>query len=133
MKVEVISFKVIKDIWSSYVWPGELIWPVDNMQYGGYEDDEILEYSPTFFGIKENGIIVAALGGHRTTSKLYRLRGLFIDKDVNNPKEYIGKLLSEFLNQARLEGCTNLWYIEDQYHEYFPTHRKQDGVMIFSI
>lgn len=137
MKPEKINFTAMKDVWMYYVWPDPKDHPVpsvDPQQYRGTIDEHIVaKYPPTFFAIKKEKLIIAALGGHKTTDSMYRARGLFLDKrtDEKQYKVLTGSLLSAIREQARSEGCKYIWIYEEHDHPlaqfgFRPTEQKDD-------
>jgi N-acetylglutamate synthase-like GNAT family acetyltransferase len=137
MSVEKISYKQMKDMWDSWLWPETAPNPpVDTLQYLGVHDHNIPQkYIPSFYAIKEDGIYVAALGGHRTTSSMYRLRGLYIYENVdpNRHRDLITTLLDVFSQQAKQEGCLYFWDIVNEEHSWtnmgFSTVDERDGLV----
>lgn len=130
MKIETTTYSVIKDVWEFYVWPKQRpIFPVDPQQYRSNIDNNIIsKYSPTYFIIKKDNIIIGAIGGHRTTSVLYRVRGLFIDPDVEDKTFITNALLNSATMQAKKEGCRHLWNIinDDSVFESLGFERTED-------
>lgn len=112
MKLEVIDFDTIKQKWISSLWVGrEDVKPMSSMVFGVYGEYDMSIYSkfiPTFWGIYDGNELVAVNSGFRTEDDLYRSRGLWVDPS------YRGKNLSQTLfealfDQARLEGCVDVW------------------------
>jgi hypothetical protein len=122
MTVERITFDRMKDMWDAWVWPSTAPNPpVDTSQYlGGNDVNIVKKYTPTYAAIKEGGLFIAALGGHRTTSHMYRLRGLYLYENIDKSRyaELSKSLLGFFISIARSEGCNCIWDLVPLEHEW---------------
>lgn len=125
MKVEPISFSAMKDLWRYYCDDETIAMSsVDPQQYCSNRDYNLLgKYTPTFYAIKEDNVIVAALAGHRTTDHMYRVRGLFLDTFFISEEDHLEctrLILKQFRQTAKDEGCTQMWsLVNDLNHLFF--------------
>ncbi len=112
-----IDFETIEPIWREKLWPGRtsaiethsaMTWPYGNKS--AEYDMRVFEYPATFFAIYDDKKLIGVNSGHKTTNKLYRSRGLWVDPDYR--KQGIAQLLfGSTETQARLEGCDAVWSI----------------------
>ena len=112
-----IQFEEIELVWKEKLWPGRtssieshsvMTWPYSNnpLEY----DMDIFKYPATFFAAYDKNKLVGVNSGHKTSNKLYRSRGLWVDSDYR--KQGIAQLLFDSTEtQARLECCDAVWSI----------------------
>ena len=68
----------------------------------------IYEYHASFWGVECNDRIIAVISGFRTTPKLYRSRGIWIDPNYRY-KGFSKHLFNAVSKQAYAEGCKAIW------------------------
>ena len=73
------------------------------------KDGSIFEsYSPTFWVVKDNEKIIGANSGFRTSDKVYRSRGLYVDLAYRK-QEISQILLRQAILQGKKEECHWIW------------------------
>jgi N-acetylglutamate synthase-like GNAT family acetyltransferase len=121
MQIENITFNEIKSIWENYLWKNREtpIKPMSSITIKNSIDMSIYNNVPTFFALKDNGIISGVISGFSTSETDYRCRGIYVF-----PK-YRGQNLSRQLfqacvNQAIKEDKSLLWSIprKSAYYAY---------------
>lgn len=137
MKVEEIKFNAMKDLWIYHTDEEIPLSSVDPQQYCSVKDYNIMgKYTPSFYAIKdENGVIVSALSGHRTTDQMYRIRGLYLDTFFLRPEDHpfhAKTLVSKLREVARAEGCKIMWDLVNNDHilltlGFKPTELSREG------
>ena len=115
MKCEISSFEEIYPIWHDKLWPGRiskiepmssLCWRLPNKIV---KDSSIFEsYSPIFWTVKDNRKIIGINSGFRTSDKVYRSRGLYVDPTYHN-QEISQILLRQTILQGKKEECHWIW------------------------
>jgi GNAT superfamily N-acetyltransferase len=112
-----IGFDTIETVWQERLWPNRtsaiethsaMTWPYDGntLEY----DMDIFKYPASFFAVWHDTKLIGVNSGHRTTSTLYRSRGLWVDPEYR--KQGIAQLLfSATETAAQLEGCSSVWSI----------------------
>ena len=115
MKVFESTFEEVYPIWKNELWPGRiskiesmssLYWQLPNAII---KDKTIFDkYSPTFWTIKDEDKIVGVNSGFRTGEKVYRSRGLYVDKEYRN-KGLSQILLRQAILQGKKEECYWIW------------------------
>lgn len=113
-RTDTITFEEIKKIWREKLWSNRQspIQPMSSMQYmGGYDMSIYDKYEPTFFAVfNVVGDIIGVNSGHRTSDRLYRSRGIWVDPKYRK-KGISGILFCELHGQAMQENCEILWSI----------------------
>ena len=109
------SFEEIYPIWHDELWPGRiskiepmssLCWQLPNKIV---KDGSIFEkYSPTFWVVKDDIKIIGINSGFRTSDKVYRSRGLYVDPTYHN-QEISQILLKQAILQGKKEYCHWIW------------------------
>ena len=116
-RTAIVDFETVLPIWKEKLWPNRTspIKPMSSMKYlGGYDMSIYEKYQPTFFVVYNVvGEIVGVNSGHRTSDKLYRSRGIWVDPRYRK-KGISGVLFCELYGQAMKENCTALWSIPRQ-------------------
>ena len=115
MEVIMSTFEDIYPVWNEKLWPGRIskIEPMSNLYWRAprdiIKDNTIFDkYTPTFFLIKEDGLIVGVNSGFRTDERIYRSRGLWVRNEYRN--RGIGKtLLMQAIIQGKSEECHWIW------------------------
>ena len=117
MKTTKISFDDILPIWQDELWPtresaiethSAMTWPFS------WPDEEIdmsiFEYTPVFWGVFMDNMLVGVNSGHRSSEVEYRSRGIWVDPAFR--KTGVSQLLFEMTeDQATAEGCEMIWSI----------------------
>ena len=122
MKCDICTFEDIFHIWNEKLWPNRvskiesrssLFW--SSHLWTGFGNisitkrkTEIWKYEPTFFCIRDNDNIIGVNSGFRTENKVYRSRGLYVDRDYRL-QGLAQKLLMETIQQGKREGCKWIW------------------------
>ena len=122
MDCEICTFEDIYDTWDKKLWPNRvskiesrssLFW--DARLWEGYgnisiwiQKKKIWQYEPTFFCIKDNDNIIGVNSGFRTENKVYRSRGLYVDRDYRT-QGLSQILLKATIQQGIQEGCVWVW------------------------
>lgn len=116
--IEIIetTFIPIHEMWSQWLWPGRQdIKYMSSMTYPEQEYDmQIYQlYKPTFLAAytrSETGDLemVGCNTGHRSATRKYRSRGLFVKPEYRG-QGIAQRLLKQTLIQARLEHCNLCW------------------------
>ena len=113
-KVEKVDFDTILPIWQNKLWPNResQIRSMSSMMYeGGFDMNIYKIYEPSFFAVYNNAKdIIGVNSGHRTESKLYRSRGIWVDP-LYRKKGIAGILFCELFGQAISEQCEAVWSI----------------------
>jgi GNAT superfamily N-acetyltransferase len=103
-----------KQLWDGRQSPIE---PVTSMVYlGGYDMSIKTAYEPTFLGVFDEDNpdeLVAVNSGVRTSSELYRIRGLYV-LEAHRRKGFASWLINEVVDQARTEKCRGIWALPRQ-------------------
>jgi|10_taG_2_1085330.scaffolds.fasta_scaffold04646_5 GNAT superfamily N-acetyltransferase len=116
------TFEDIYDIWDKELWPerkskiekmSALRWNAGLWKKHGKvsitKDRSIFDnYTPTFWGIKNEGEIIGVNSGFRTSDRIYRSRGLYI-KPERRKKGLSNLLLKLTLQIALKENCKMVW------------------------
>jgi GNAT superfamily N-acetyltransferase len=109
--IEQVDFEVILPIWNNYLWPERKseIKPMSCMTYDGGYDISIYEmYSPSFFAVYENGVIIGVNSCHRTQLTQARSRGIWVNPEYRN--QGVAGLLFNMVDQvSKKEKCTEIW------------------------
>ena len=109
------SFEEIYSIWRDKLCPeriskikpmSSLCWQLPNEII---KDNSIFErYSPTFWVVKDNEKIIGVNSGFKTSDKVYRSRGLYVD--IEYRKQGISQiLLRQTILQGKKEECHWIW------------------------
>ena len=109
------SFEEIYPIWHDKLCLGRiskikpmssLCWRLPNKIV---KDGSIFEsYSPTFWVVKDNEKIIGANSGFKTSDKVYRSRGLYVDPAYRK-QEISQILLRQAILQGKKEECHWIW------------------------
>ena len=109
------SFEEIFPIWHDKLWPGRiskiepmssLCWQLPNKIV---KDGSIFEkYSPIFWVVKDDIKIIGINSGFKTSDKVYRSRGLYVDSTYHN-QEISQILLKQAILQGKKEYCHWIW------------------------
>ena len=132
MKAGYIDYKVIIPYW-------DILWPDQEhkqhsamLMRGGHDSDIHTKYKWRGWAVKERGQIIGVMCGHKSSSREYRTRGLWVKEEMRG--RGVAKLLFEAAErQARAECCRWLWsyprlqalgaYQKAGYESYGPTER----------
>ena len=122
MYCEICTFDDVLPIWNKKLWPNRvskiksrsaLYW--DARRWIRFcnvsitkKQKEILKYEPTFFCIRDNDNIIGVNSGFRTEDKVYRSRGLYVDRDYRT-QGLAQILLKATIQQGIQEGCVWIW------------------------
>ena len=110
----IVKFEDILPIWQNKLWPNRKssIKPMSSMMYqGGFDMSIYKKYEPTFFVVYNVvGDIIGVNSGHRTSDKLYRSRGIWVDP-LYRRKGIAGILFCETFGQAMREKCNGVWSV----------------------
>lgn len=118
MSMREITFEEILPMWKQ-LWEGREspIEPVSSMVYlGGYDLTIKTAYEPTFLGVFDEDNpdkLVAVNSGVKTSSELYRIRGLYV-LEAHRRKGFASWLIEEVVDQAKTEGCLEIWALPRQ-------------------
>ena len=122
------SFEEIYPIWHDKLWPGRiskiepmssLCWQLPNKIV---KDGSIFEsYSPIFWVVKDNRKIIGINSGFKTSDKVYRSRGLYVDPTYHN-QEISQILLRQSILQGKKEECHWIWSMSQK--SVLPVYQK---------
>lgn len=93
MRIEKISFEVIKPFWEEHLWPGRKspVEPVACINSNGEIDLSVRQFTPLFYGAFESSSLVGVISFSLTSSSEARLRGICVHPDYRD--RGISKLL----------------------------------------
>ena len=93
----------------------KLIKEKGNKKFFSYTHDNRIpkKYTPTFFGVFDQGKLVGVNSGHKTKDDEYRSRGLWVDP-ICRGKKIAKILLQACINKSIDEGCSIVWTLPRQ-------------------
>jgi GNAT superfamily N-acetyltransferase len=107
----IISFEDILPVWKNELWPSRSskISPMSSMAYlGGYDMSIYNKYTPTFYGVYIDKLLVGVNSCHKTEDMVLRSRGLFVNPAFRG--NGIGNMLLHAVIQQHIsERCAILW------------------------
>ena len=115
MMVKLITWEIIKEVWTNFLWPIRNS-PIESnsaMNYlGGYSYNN-MNTSPTFFGYYDGDYLIGVNSGHMCENNQYRSRGLYVSDKYRG--QGIGvKLLLATIDQAKIENADMIWSLPRQ-------------------
>ena len=132
MKTGYVEYKTIIPYWD-VLWPDQ-----DHRQHsamlmrGGHDSDIHTKYKWRGWAVKERGQIIGVMAGHKSSSREYRTRGLWV-KDGHRGRGVARQLFQAAEAQAKMECCRWLWsyprlqalgaYQKAGYEPFGPTER----------
>jgi GNAT superfamily N-acetyltransferase len=108
--IKEITWDQILPIWTEFLWPGRVsvIEQTSAMVYMGGIDMDIMKETPHFIGVFSGHRLIGVNSGHMTSDKMFRSRGLYVNKQFRRCGVATMLLNKTFDIALELE-CSHVW------------------------